>query len=397
MDVITYGVLTKKIKGIEIGESVWGAITGTLADQTDLKNALDNKVNVETGKVLSSNDYTDTEKQKLFGIENNANYYVLPNNVVFDSNYVHTDNNFTTEEKQKLANQSGTNTGDETQTSIITKIGYTPANDLKVVHKTGDETIAGTKNFSGVVTANYITVSQGLTSGGRTRLADKLAVGNGYDYPVSTLHQDAGNGNSNYHKFTAGTTTGKTLTDGFDIGITGTGVAQIKQLENLNLEFYTNSVKVGDISNTGVWANNTGTWSTLSDERLKENIKPISNALDKCLAIAECVRQYTFKNQIKYASGQRTGYIAQLLQQNGFEGHITINNPIDEEEGVLLGWKYADETYIDEEEKEQTRRIVTKEGDKILGIENNFVPYLFAGFKELNYRLKTLEEKLNNL
>ena len=39
---------------------------------------LDLKVNAETGKGLSSNDYTLTEKTKLSGIESNANYYVHP-------------------------------------------------------------------------------------------------------------------------------------------------------------------------------------------------------------------------------------------------------------------------------------------------------------------------------
>jgi hypothetical protein len=48
--------------------AVWGAITGNLADQTDLINALNNKVDKVTGKGLSTNDYTTTEKNKLAGI-----------------------------------------------------------------------------------------------------------------------------------------------------------------------------------------------------------------------------------------------------------------------------------------------------------------------------------------
>ena len=39
---------------------------------------LDLKVNTETGKGLSSNDYTLTEKTKLSGIAENANYYIHP-------------------------------------------------------------------------------------------------------------------------------------------------------------------------------------------------------------------------------------------------------------------------------------------------------------------------------
>jgi hypothetical protein len=48
--------------------SSWGSITGNLASQVDLQGELDNKVNTESGKGLSTNDYTTTEKNKLAGI-----------------------------------------------------------------------------------------------------------------------------------------------------------------------------------------------------------------------------------------------------------------------------------------------------------------------------------------
>ena len=44
--------------------------------------------------------------------------------------YVRTENNFTNENKTILDNTSGINTGDETTSTIITKIGYTPENTL---------------------------------------------------------------------------------------------------------------------------------------------------------------------------------------------------------------------------------------------------------------------------
>lgn len=69
-----------------------------------LVGSLDNmKVDKVQGKGLSENDYTTAEKIKLSGIEENANNYVLPDDVVHDSGYVHTDNNYTTAEKNKLA------------------------------------------------------------------------------------------------------------------------------------------------------------------------------------------------------------------------------------------------------------------------------------------------------
>ena len=102
-------------------------------NKTEINGLLDNKVDKVDGKGLSSNDftsnyitqissnssarhvhdnknildnitapYTSEEQTKLSGIENNANYYVLPTDVVKDSKYVHTDNNYTTTDKNKL-------------------------------------------------------------------------------------------------------------------------------------------------------------------------------------------------------------------------------------------------------------------------------------------------------
>lgn len=48
--------------------------------KAEIDAKLDLKVNTETGKGLSSNDYTLTEKTKLASVESNANYYVHPSN-----------------------------------------------------------------------------------------------------------------------------------------------------------------------------------------------------------------------------------------------------------------------------------------------------------------------------
>lgn len=47
----------------------WGDIAGSLSDQTDLYEALSNKVDVEEGKGLSTNDYTDEDKARLADVE----------------------------------------------------------------------------------------------------------------------------------------------------------------------------------------------------------------------------------------------------------------------------------------------------------------------------------------
>lgn len=53
---------------VEGGGATWGSIAGTLSNQADLQQALDQKVNKETGKGLSTNDYTNADKTKLAGI-----------------------------------------------------------------------------------------------------------------------------------------------------------------------------------------------------------------------------------------------------------------------------------------------------------------------------------------
>ena len=54
---------------------------------TQIKNKLSNKVDAVSGKGLSTNDYTTTEKTKLSGIETGANKYIHPTSGVTASSY----------------------------------------------------------------------------------------------------------------------------------------------------------------------------------------------------------------------------------------------------------------------------------------------------------------------
>lgn len=90
-------------------QDISGKAEKTVVEEIDKRlstaeKELENKVEIVEGKELSSNDFTDQLLNKLDGIEAGANKYVLPTDVVKDSNYVHTDNNFTTLEKNKLSN-----------------------------------------------------------------------------------------------------------------------------------------------------------------------------------------------------------------------------------------------------------------------------------------------------
>ena len=61
------------------GGGAWGTITGNIQIQTDLQNEFATKVDKETGKGLSSNDFTTAEKNKLSGIAAGAEVNVQAN------------------------------------------------------------------------------------------------------------------------------------------------------------------------------------------------------------------------------------------------------------------------------------------------------------------------------
>ena len=85
--------------GVAIGTT--GVSTGEKLKVAGLANIQSLKINGTDTVVFSS-----AEKTKLSGIEENANKYILPSDVVQDADYVHTDNNYTTTEKNKLASIS---------------------------------------------------------------------------------------------------------------------------------------------------------------------------------------------------------------------------------------------------------------------------------------------------
>lgn len=143
-----------------------------------------NKVDKETGKGLSSNDYTSAEKTKLSGITTGAQVNVLEgiqkngttvtvtnkianisvptktsditndSNFVADASYVHTDNNYTTTEKNKVA---GIASGAQVNVIETIKVNNTAqtvtskAVNITVPTKTSDIT-----NDSGFITSSDV-------------------------------------------------------------------------------------------------------------------------------------------------------------------------------------------------------------------------------------------------
>ena len=144
-----------------------------------------------------------------------------------------------------------------------------------------------------------------------------------------------------------------------------------------------------------------GIITNASDERLKENIRPVNNGLDKSIALADCIKHFEFKNQDQYANGLRTDFIAQLLKDNGFEGHVIERMPANEEEGLLFGWTYCDKviTEATEEQDAVVERVIDEaapKGEMLLNVESSklFV-YLFPAIKELVEKNNQLEQRIS--
>ncbi len=74
------------------------------------------------------------------------------------------------------------------------------------------------------------------------KVIGSMSLGGSFLTPAAKLHLDSGNAQASALKFTAGTTTGILSSDGFDVGITTAGVAEVRQRENLALELYTSNV-----------------------------------------------------------------------------------------------------------------------------------------------------------
>lgn len=143
-----------------------------------LENEVNNKIDKQFGKGLSTEDYTTAEQTKLAGVENNANNYSHPATHSLD---IITETEIkkimTANERTKLANQSGTNTGDQDLSVKVDKIvgkslstnDFTDTLKLKVDGisgiNTGDETTSTIKTKLGIATLSGINTGDQDISG----------------------------------------------------------------------------------------------------------------------------------------------------------------------------------------------------------------------------------------
>jgi hypothetical protein len=124
---------------IAANNAIWGAITGTLSNQTDLQTALNTK---------ALKTITITPNAPLSGggdLSANRTISISQSNTTTDGYLSSTDWN--------------------TFNSKQSALGYTAANDANVVHKTGNESIAGIKTFTDNIVSNTFYSSK-IISGG---------------------------------------------------------------------------------------------------------------------------------------------------------------------------------------------------------------------------------------
>lgn len=69
-------------------------------------------------------------------------------------------------------------------------------------------------------------------------------LGLGITSPQNRLHIDAGTATASYLQFTAGATTGQTSSDGFTLGVSTLGDAEIRQQESLDINIFTSNVNI---------------------------------------------------------------------------------------------------------------------------------------------------------
>jgi len=87
------------------------------------------------------------------------------------------------------------------------------------------------------------------------------------------------------------------------------------------ISFYNRSYAAGvglretmRIDSDGVTYNESGSWAVFSDERLKEDIRPLDGALDRLLALEGVTFRYRDPEMAMGATGVRTGFVAQQVE-----------------------------------------------------------------------------------
>ena len=179
------------------------------------------------------------------------------------------------------------------------------------------------------------------------------------------------------------------------------------------------NLTVGIFASGGIWASGNGFIST-SDERIKKNIKKISNNLEKILKLD--IVEYTYIDTIRYGTATQVGFTAQNIQKvfsdaikfkvkefipNIFRKIKIINNifEVDEPDGTVVRVYDQDNRRHDLTVRDHKVEFVGdevfvygKEVDDLLAIEKDALFCLSIGaIQELSEKVSRLEEKLKDM
>ena len=226
----------------------------------------------------------------------------------------------TLDTKGRVTGNTAVGSGD-----ITGALGYTPYNSTNpsgYTSNTGTVTsVSGTGSVSGLTLSGSVTTSGSLTLGGTLSLTSGNVTGAlGYT-PLSSSGS---------------------VTIGGNLTVTGAGTSSsiyMSDTDEGQRELHCNSNRIGFLTQAGAWGsycNDDGSWvstgdiTAFSDERIKENIETIDNALEKTLKL-----RGVYYNRIDTNDKSRKlGLIAQEIQK-------VIPEVVHEESDGLLGVSYG--------------------------------------------------------
>jgi hypothetical protein len=162
-------------------------------------------------------------------------------------------------------------------------------------------------------------------------------------------------------------------TTGLYMGDSGSGVnilTREKQTNNTARTYiYTehgyNAQNVGAyfFNTVAYQGNNSSAWGTVSDIRIKENVRPINNSLNKILSLKPC--HFEYKTNL---GKTKTGFIAQEFEQV-LPGHV-IDSPV----GI------------------EHKEFIPEDNAIIKSIDADLIPYLVAAIQELKAEIEILKQ-----
>jgi hypothetical protein len=244
----------------------------------------------------------------------------------------------------------------------------------------GNNTSVGRSALQVNTTGSYNTALGDSALNQNTTASNNTAVGYQAGYSATTAGANtyigyqagyAANRNtaSNVLNTFIGYQSGNAVTDGYKNSILG---CYNGNQGGLDIRTSSNNVVLSDgdgniaarWANGGGWyqLNNSASWSTTSDARIKENVTPITNGLDVILALNPVEFDYKLSKQ------HTAGFIAQDYEK-------------------VLPDQIIEDANISEELKALTN------GEPVKGIQQNLVPYLVSAIIKLEARIKELEAK----